>query len=323
MEAKTELENRLIELLGGAPCYEGAIRSILQGYTVGREQRIDSDIMAQIEQFLIVKRIDGLSGTTLRNYKWVLSDFAKRSGGPVDSIITDNVREYLSHLMNERRLADSTLQTQINTLRSFFDWLLIEERIAKNPMAKIKSPKIDKKGARQALTQEELEKFRDVCQDYRAKAVVEFLVSSGCRLGEIVGIELNNVNFYERSLTVLGKGHKERTVYFSTRAKHMVEKYVDERRGGSALFTSTKCPYGPISPRAIQSLLGSISARSGLTRKVHPHLLRHTFASLALNSGMDLTVIQKLLGHTDISTTQIYADTCQSTIRHEYNKYVA
>lgn len=211
----------------------------------------------------------------------------------------------------------------LNVLRAFFGWLYVEEKIKKNPMDKIKSLKLDKKNARQALSVEELERLRDACKGYREKALVEFLVSTGCRLSEVAQLAVGDLNFADRSVTVTGKGDKDRVVYFSVRARLMLQEYIKTRKGGEGLFVSSKSPHEPLKPRAIQRIIHNISERAGLTTQVHPHLLRHTFATHALNSGMDVTAIQRLLGHEGIATTQIYATMNEDVVKHQYNKYVA
>lgn len=152
---------------------------------------------------------------------------------------------------------------------------------------------------------------------------MEFLVSTGCRLSEVAQLNVADLDFNNRSVTVTGKGNKERPVYFSIRARLMLQEYIKERKGGEGLFVSSKTPYLPLKPRAIQRIIHGLSVRAGLDARVHPHLLRHTFATHALNSGMDVTAIQQLLGHENISTTQIYAAMNEDVIRHQYNKYVA
>ena len=287
-----------------------ALAAILKDYSITKEsdeQR--SDLHRRIKYYLGAKRIDGLSDKTLGNYRCNLEMFAARVNKSAAKVTTDDIRGYISYLDETRHLKDT--------------WLHTEEKIKKNPMSKIKSLKLDKKGARQALTVEELERLRDACRGYREKALVEFLVSSGCRLSEVAQLSASDLDLIGRTVRVTGKGDKDRQVYFSVRARLMVQEYMVSRKGGTGLFVSSKSPYEPLKPRAIQRIVRAISERAGLEKHVHPHLLRHTFATHALNGGMDVTVIQKLLGHEDVSTTQIYAEMSDETIKHQYNKYVA
>lgn len=325
MNAKTELIKRLSDTFsGGTPLTAEALTAIMKDYNITRESdETRSDLRRRIKYYLGAKKIDGLSERTLKNYKANLESFAAKVEKSTAKITTDDIRGYIAYLDETRHLKETSLQTHINTLRAFFGWLTVEEKIKKNPMAKIKSLKLDKKGARQALTVEELERLRDACRGYREKALVEFLVSSGCRLSEVAQLRAADLNLADRSVQVTGKGDKDRVVYFSVRARLMIEEYMMQRKGGDGLFVSNKSPYEPLKPRAIQRIVHSLSERAGLEGRVHPHLLRHTFATHALNGGMDVTVIQRLLGHEDIATTQIYAELNEEGVRHQYNKYVA
>lgn len=324
MNAKTELAKRLVAMVSGdEPVTEELINTILKGYTVQRETEEEKrDLQKRIWQYLAAKRIDGLSPRTLANYQSNLELFASRIAKSTAKINTDDIRGYINYLGSVRGLADTSLQTHINSLRAFFGWLVEEEKIRKNPMTKIHSLKIDKKHARQALTAEELERLRDACKNYREKALVEFLTSTGCRLSEVAGLSFDDLNFMDRSVKVHGKGDKDRVVYFSVRAGLMLQEYKAIRKGGEGLFVGDKAPYATLKPRAIQRIIKAISERAGLSSKVHPHLLRHTFATLAINSGMDVTALQKLLGHEDLATTQIYAEMNKEVIKHQYEKFV-
>ena len=325
MTARHELAKRLISMVSaGEPITMDTLNEILKGYTILREADEEkSDLKKRISYYLGAKRIDGLSPRTLANYKYTLDMFSERVNKSVSKITADDIRGYISYLSEARGLRETSLQTHISVLRAFFSWLLMEERIKKNPMLKIRSLKLDKKNARQALSVEELERLRDACKGYRENALVEFLVSTGCRLSEVAQLNVADLDFNNRSVTVTGKGNKERPVYFSIRARLMLQEYIKERKGGEGLFVSSKTPYLPLKPRAIQRIIHGLSVRAGLDARVHPHLLRHTFATHALNSGMDVTAIQQLLGHENISTTQIYAAMNEDVIRHQYTKYVA
>lgn len=319
MDTKKELTARLKSAFPGAG---NTIAAILADYRITRETGREGDLRKRITAFLAAKKIDGLSAKTLKNYREMLLAFAAQVDKPAARISADDIRGYIGTLA-ERGLKDSSIQTHINTLRSFFGWLDSEDLIKRNPTRKIKSLKIDRAKARRPLTMEQLERLRDGCRSYKEKALVEFLVSSGCRLGEIVGLRTDAVDWQGRSVVVLGKGGKERTVYFSVRAKLMLQEYLAQRKGGDALFASSRAPYEPMRPRAIERALQQIGERAGETRRVYPHLLRHTFASNALNAGMDITIIQHLLGHTDPKTTLIYAELSPRMVRYEYERVVA
>lgn len=321
MDAKKELIDRLQSVFG---CGEEELKGLLEGYCITREPaRERSNLKKRIAAFLTAKKIDGLSPKTLKNYREMLTAFQSQVDKHVAKITTDDIRVYIGYLADERRLKDSSIQTHINTLRSFFAWLELEDMVRKNPMRKIKSLKIDRMKARRPLTPEELERLRDGCQDYREKSLVEFLVSTGCRLSEVAGIRVDQIDWQARRVTVTGKGSKQREVYFSVRAKLMLQEYLAGRKGGTALFVSSRVPYGPMSPRAIEKALQRIGERSGEPRRVHPHLMRHTFATNALHGGMDITVIQHLLGHSDPKTTLIYAELRPDAIRYAYEKVIA
>ena len=320
MEAKKELLERLVALMPGLA---GEIACIVGEYRVSRESRSDKrSLQRSVESFLAAKKIDGLSPKTLKNYREMLGAFVASVDKPASRITTDEIRAYIGQLA-ARGLRDSSIQTHINTLRSFFAWLELEDMIRKNPMRKIKSFKIDRMAARRPLEPEEMERMRDGCRNYKERALVEFLVSTGCRLSEVVRIHVNQVDWQRRCVTVLGKGHKERTVYFSVRAKLMLQEYLSKRKGGNDRFSSSRAPYVPMSPRAVEKALQKVGERAGVSRRVHPHLMRHTFATEALRGGMDLTIIQRLLGHTDPKTTLIYAELQPEAVRYAYEKIIA
>ena len=324
MNAKTELIKRLSDTFsGGTPLTAEALTAIMKGYNITRESdETRSDLRRRIKYYLGAKKIDGLSERTLKNYKANLESFAAKVEKSAAKITTDDIRGYIAYLDENRHLKETSLQTH-NTLRAFFGWLTVEEKIKKNPMAKIKSLKLDKKGARQALSVEELERLRDACKGYREKALVEFLVSTGCRLSEVAQLRAADLDLVGRTVKVTGKGDKDRVVYFSVRARLMIQEYFVARKGGDGLFCSSKSPYAPLKPRAIQRLIRAVSERAGLDKRVHPHLLRHTFATRALNKGMPLPTLCDLMGHSSVETTRIYAKNGAGKIRYEYDMYAA
>ena len=320
MTAKIDLIAKLTAL---RPECAREIIKIMREYDVQTAQVYDrSNLPRRVEAFLAAKRIDGCRPKTIKGYRERLKLFMTQCSKPVQQITTDDLREYLAYLVDERHLMDNSVQAHINTLRSFFSWLVDEDNIRKSPMRKIKSLKIDKLRSRHPLTAEQLELVRDGCRGYKEKALVEFLVSSGCRVSEVAGLRVDDIDWRDRKCKVIGKGNKERTVYFSVRAKLMLQLYIAERRGGEALFASSRAPYEPLTDRGIEKMISKLGKRIGMERPLYPHLMRHTFASHALNCGMELTIIQHLLGHSDPKTTLIYAEIDPIRVQYEYNRMI-
>ena len=320
MTAKIDLIAKLTALM---PECAREIIKIMREYDVQTAQVYDrSNLPRRVEAFLAAKRIDGCRPKTIKGYRERLKLFMTQCSKPVQQITTDDLREYLAYLVDERHLMDNSVQAHINTLRSFFSWLVDEANIRKSPMRKIKSLKIDKLRSRHPLTAEQLELVRDGCRGYKEKALVEFLVSSGCRVSEVAGLRVDDIDWRDRKCKVIGKGNKERTVYFSVRAKLMLQLYIAERRGGEALFASSRAPYEPLTDRGIEKMISKLGKRIGMERPLYPHLMRHTFASHALNCGMELTIIQHLLGHSDPKTTLIYAEIDPIRVQYEYNRMI-
>ena len=328
MTAKIDLIAKLTALM---PECAREIIKIMREYDVQTAQVYDrSNLPRRVEAFLAAKRIDGCRPKTIKGYRERLKMFMTQCSKPVQAITTDDLREYLAYLVDERHLMDNSVQAHINTLRSFFSWVVDEDNIRKSPMRKIKSLKIDKLRSRHPLTAEQLELVRDGCRgkrlgDIRSKrdaAIIALALGCGLRRSEIASLLLEQVDHVRHTITVRGKGNKERTVYFSVRAKLMLQLYIAERRGGEALFASSRAPYEPLTDRGIEKMISKLGKRIGMERPLYPHLMRHTFASHALNCGMELTIIQHLLGHSDPKTTLIYAEIDPIRVQYEYNRMI-
>lgn len=298
----------------------------LDGYTVEQEcyELVVSDFNDKMFYYLAAKKIDGVKQSTLENYMIRLRDFGTRVAKPVNMITTNDIRMYIACIQQERNLKESTVITAISVIKSFFAWMANEEVIEKDPAKKIKNQSIDKKSARVALTQEELERVRNVCETVREKLIVEFLYSTGCRVSEMANLKISDVDIYERSAKVVGKGDKTRTVFFSPKAKLLIQEYLETRDDNSAfLLVGERKPHNKLGVRQIQIDIKKLGKRAGLHKIVHPHILRHTFATNALNSGMDITVIQVILGHESVATTQIYAVINKDVIQAQYRKLIS
>ena len=321
MNSKIELYASICSVLE-RPEAKKEIWNILAGYTVNALAAYSS-LENSIKEFLDAKRADSLSEKSILNYKQILALFQQWKDNPPSLITTDDIRGWMSYLKEERGMKKDSVQTYLNCLRSFFGWLYSEEKIQSNPTTRIKSAYIDRKKSRKPLTQEEVELCRSVLKNGREKAIFVSFISTGCRLSELVDIITEDIDFNARELKVCGKGDKMRSVYFSAKAKLAVQAYLAESKNKSILFSCDISPYGPLGDQAIEKIIRAIGRRAKLSEPLYPHKLRHTFATSALNSGMDIVVIQQLLGHSNLDTTQIYAQLSQESVRHSYNKLIS
>jgi integrase/recombinase XerD len=213
-----------------------------------------------------------------------------------------------------------SMNGQIYILKSFFSWLNAEGYIPKNPLSNIKATK-EPKRLRHALNDEEIEILRQACINIREESLIEFLISSGCRLSEIVGVNKSDINWYDLSLLVIGKGNKERKVYFNAKTKILLEKYIESRTDfNEALFVCSKKPYNRLGGRSVEREIKNIAERTNINKSIFPHIFRHSFATHQINAGMPLPVLQELMGHESGDTTMIYAEMSQDNVRHEYKK---
>ncbi|MCT8975481.1 tyrosine-type recombinase/integrase [Clostridium sp. CX1] len=301
------------------------LRRILEeafyGYDVLSKETalVASDIEEKIQIYLAVKKLDGLSRKTLDSYELNLMSFANFIRKPIATVTTMDIRMYLA--VRCKNLKGTTTNTHISTLKSFFGWLSNEEYIPKDPTKKIKHTK-EPKRLRHALTEEEIELLRQACKTDREKALIEFLVSSGARLSEVIGVNKDKINWYEMSLNVIGKGNKERKIYFSIKAKILLQKYLSARKDECpALFVTGKYPHQRMGSRSVEREINNIAIRAGFDKSIYPHLFRHSFATHKLNSGMPLVILQKLMGHDSPETTLVYSEISEENIKHEYKKF--
>jgi len=279
---------------------------------------VSSDIEEKLQIYLATKKLDGLSRKTLKNYQYNLEIFANHLRKPLGTITTMDLRMFLA--VRCKSMKATSVNGQISILKSFFGWLHEEEYIPKNPAKKLKQTKQPKR-VRKALTEEEAELLRQACETERQKALTEFLISTGCRLDEVFKVNKDNINWHEMSLFVIGKGNKERKVYFNTKAKILLKKYLLTRKDDNqALFVTSKRPHTRLGGRSIQREIKKIADRAGINKSIYPHLFRHSFATNKLNAGMPMPVIQHLMGHESPATTQIYAQLSEENVKYEYKK---
>ena len=287
-------------------------------------KRIDADqthpdLQEKIELFLSGKQLEGLSKITLKGYKLHLRIFAEHVKKKVEDVTTADIRVYLGRYKDQKI---STLSTKLSVLKSFFSWLTSEEILLRDPTMRIKPPRKEKRLPK-ALSIEELEMMREACKTARQRTLVEALYATGCRLSEVHDLDRSDIEFNTQSCRVIGKGNKEREVYFSFKAIYHLKKYLLSRADlVPALIITERQPYRRLSGRGIQREIGIIAANAGIKKKVSPHTLRHTFATLTLNNGADLVAVQELLGHENPATTQIYASISAERKREQHRKHL-
>ena len=279
-----------------------------------------SDLKEKIVLYLEVRKLEHYSGATLKNYMYTLRHFMTFINKPVATINKNDIRYFLAK--NYADLKASTINNKIACLKAFFEWLEQEEIIPKNPARQIKGTKLPKR-LRKALNIEELEKIRIACNNERDRALIEFIFATGCRVSEVVKTDITDLDFSNNTLKVIGKGDKQRIVFFSDKTKLYLRRYLDTRRDGNpSLFISSKFPFDRLSRRSIEATVKAIGERSKVGKPVFPHLLRHTMATLGLQAGADITTIQHLLGHTTTATSQIYAEISVENLKHEYKQHM-
>ena len=236
-----------------------------------------------------------------------------------DEVTTGDIRIYLSEF---EHIKTSTISKRLSILKSMFGWLASEGIILKDVTKQIKPPKKESRVPK-ALTIEELEMIREACVTPRERALMEVLYATGGRLSEIQKMSRGDIDYQAMSVLVVGKGNKERPIYFSFKAMFHLKKYLAKRTDNDpALFVSERKPYRRLSDRGIQREVKVIADRSEVTKNVHPHIFRHTFATLMLNNGADLVAVQGLLGHVDPATTQIYASMSDEKRKQSHHQYL-
>lgn len=282
-----------------------------------------ADISDKIDMYTANRRLDGLSEITIKNSNYHLVRFANHVQKNVTNITTADIRSYLAYLMETKGLKTSSLESEKSIIKSFFTWLVDEEYITKNPAKRIRPSRIEKR-LRKSLDLEEVELLRDACATSRERCMLEMFFSTGVRLDELSKINIADLNWTDNSIRVIGKGNKERIVYFSAKAKVYIRKYIADRPSceSDALFVGIRKPHARLGHRAIQREIDNITERAGLSKVVYPHLLRHTFATQSLRSGASINVIHDLLGHESLDTTLVYAQTDRETAAYEYRKHI-
>lgn len=280
----------------------------------------DDIFPAVARTFLASKKLEGLSDNSANLYRVVLRVFFDNVQKTPQDVTTNDIRLFLATYKERQKISDRSLEKYRQVLNNFFAWATDEEYMLKNPCKNIKPIKYEMK-PRRALTRMELEKVRRSCTTKRDLAIVDVMYSTGCRVSEVVNMKKSDINHEERSIHIIGKGSKHNTVYLNSNAILSLEDYINSRTDDNDyLFVERRKPHGKLSKRTVEIMFKGLSRRVGF--KVVPHTIRHTTATLSLQSGMPITQVQKLLGHASVSTTQIYAETLDGEVRKSHEKFV-
>lgn len=271
--------------------------------------------------FLTAKEVEGCSSKTISYYESTLRHMTDTVAKPYTQMTSDDLREYLNNYENERNAGKVTIDNIRRIMSSFFAWLEDEDYIVKSPVRRIHRVKTAVI-AKETLSDENLETLRDECDTLRDLAVVDILASTGMRVGELVGLDIADVNLQERECLVTGKGNKQRPVYFDARTKLHLTAYLRSRADNNpALFVSLNGSGDRISIGGVESRLRQLGKKAGVNR-VHPHKFRRTLATHAIDKGMPIEQVQKLLGHARIDTTMHYAMVNQSNVKASHRRYL-
>lgn len=274
----------------------------------------------EVKIYLASKRIEGLSDKTIANYQKIITIFFERVNKQPQEVTTNDIRLYLAAYKMQRKVSDRTLEKYREILYCFFSWLSDEEYITKNPCRTIRPFKYEQK-PRKALTRFQLELLRRMIHDNRELAIIDVLFSTGCRVSELVNMKLSDIDLETKSIHIIGKGNKHNTVYLNDKAYISIKEYMKTRKGNSDyLFVRERRPYDKLSARSVEVMLKKYEKPLGCT--LSPHIIRHTTATLGLQAGMTITEVQKMLGHANVSTTQIYAETLQTDVMQAHKRYV-
>lgn len=328
---KEELIQRIVGEMNGFLCEEqvrrlrNVVQTVLAGYTIGRvltdseQQRGDNEHL--LNTFLAAKKVEGCSGKTLDYYRATLKKMLSGIDKGISDISTNDVRQYLSDFKEMRGSSKVTIDNIRRIFSSFFSWLEEEDYIAKNPVRRIHRVRADSL-VKEIISDESMEVLRDSCTEMRDLAMIDMLASTGMRVGELVRMNISDIDFQERQCVVFGKGNKERTVYFNARTKIHLSHYLQSRTDNNhALFVSLSKPFNRLSISGVEKRLRLLGDRINMT-KVHPHKFRRTLATTAIDKGMPIEQVQKLLGHVKIDTTLHYAMVGQNNVKNSHRRFI-
>lgn len=279
------------------------------------------DILDKAYIYLSCKKLEGMSDSTIYGYTLLFKKMNEYFNKPLSTINTIDLRLFIGKVYKDNQ--PSSKNNKVSKLKAFFSWLQNEGYITQNPTSNLHEVKVPIR-SRGHIQSVDLEKIRENCVSLRDKLLIEILISTGCRVSEISNMLIDKINWSENSINIIGKGNKERKVYFSSRARLFMMKYIKQREEDGIfrdyLFVTCKKPHDKLGSRSIQKDVKRIAITADITYNVFPHLYRRTLSTIAVEQGVKVTSLQKILGHSNIGTTQRYYDLNDNNVKHEYRK---
>lgn len=321
-----EIEQRMIRLLDNSEMEElhNVLTDTFMGLSIIKKEEttINShDEVNYCNMFIYAKKVEGCSPKSIKYYKTTLENMLKVLQKPVKHITTEDLRKYLGDYNKEGNCSKVTIDNIRRIISSFFSWLEEENHILKSPVRRIHKIKTEKV-VKETYTDENIEIMRDNCNEIRDLAMIDLLNSTGMRVGELVKLNIKDVNFNERECVAFGKGDKQRKVYFDARTKIHLQDYLYSRSDDNeALFVSLLKPHKRLQISGVEIRMRELGRQLNIN-KVHPHKFRRTLATRAIDKGMPIEQVQQLLGHSKIDTTLQYAMVNQNNVKVSHRKYI-
>lgn len=327
-ERETNMDEKLVSILNEMADYLNIAQMkklqevLLKNLSDETPQKEEISNNEYLKMFIDAKRIEGCSMRTLSYYQVTVEHLLSQITCPIRKITTDQIRCYLANYQKRNNCSKVTVDNIRRNISSFFSWLEEEDYILKSPMRRIHKIKT-KQAVKEIISDEIIERLRDNCKCLRDLAMIDLLYSTGIRVGELVGLNISDINFEERECVVYGKGDKERRVYFDAKAKLHLQNYIESRVDNNpALFVTLDAPYDRIKISGVEIRIRELGRKLDI-EKIHPHKFRRTMATRAIDKGMPIEQVQKILGHSQIDTTMKYAIVNQNNVKTSHRRYIA
>ena len=321
------MEERLVNILNEMAEYLNVSQMkklqevLLKNLSPEPTKRAETSNEEFLKLFLAAKKIEGCSDRTIQYYRTTVEHLLRRIATPIRKMTTEEIRSYLVDYQEDGHCSKVTVDNIRRNISSFFSWLEEEDYILKSPMRRIHKIKT-KTVVKEVISDESMERMRDACTEKRDLAIIDLLYSTGIRVGELVRLNIEDVDLEQRECIVFGKGDKERRVYFDAKAKVHLSEYLASRVDDNpALFVTLDAPFSRLKISGVEIRLRTLG-RSLLLGRIHPHKFRRTMATRAIDKGMPIEQVQRLLGHVQIDTTMQYAMVNQNNVKISHRKFI-